>query len=62
MTPLTSELDPKEQGRLLMKYGLDIKESDYKLESQVEVSGHEVEEEKGITKFEKEDIFDEVKE
>ena len=45
-----------------MKYGLDIKESDYKLESQVEVSGHEVEEEKGITKFEKEDIFDEVKE
>lgn len=29
-----------------MKYGLDIKESDYKNESQVEVSGHEVEEEK----------------
>lgn len=63
LSHFAQELDPKEQGRLLIKYGLDIKESDYEREMQVEVSGHEIEEDKQYsTKFEKQDIFDEVKE
>lgn len=33
LSPFTEELDPKEMSRILLKYGDDIKESDYERES-----------------------------
>jgi hypothetical protein len=57
LCPLGEELDPKEHRRLLEKYGNDIKESDYEREAA------ELKEEENVkqTKFEKKEIFKEVK-
>ena len=54
------ELDPKEHRRILEKYGTEIKESDYEREVEEEMK----EEEKAgeTTKFDKRDIFHEMKE